>query len=298
MGAELKKVGSQILGSQVKSQVGMILSYDSRFAFQIQPNNPRFHYPEHFHQLYSAFYQYHAAIDVVAPNADLSSYKLVIAPALHLVTDAIAENLKRYVEAGGTVVVTQRTGVKDESNTVVNQRLPGLLAEICGVEVEEYDSLSSRIQNSLQFTIPELAEAPCVNVGILCDILKPVTATVVAQYMEDYYAGRPAITLNRFGAGHTVYVGAVGDVQLYGLLAKWLLHRIGLQNSFTVPSGVEVTQRTNGHTSLQFILNHNDSTQTIHFERPYSNLLDGTQLAGDVQVAPFDVLIFESSNHK
>ena len=89
----------------------------------------------------------------------------------------------------------------------------------------------------------------------------------------------------------------MGDVQLYGLLAKWLLNRIDLQDSFSVPSGVEVMQRTNGQTSLQFILNHNDTTQTIHLERPYANLLNGTQITGDVQVAPFDVLIFESSNH-
>jgi beta-galactosidase len=206
--------------------------------------------------------------------------------------------LKRYVETGGTLVLTQRTGVKDESNTVVNQRLPGLLAEICGVEVEEYDSLSSHMQNSLQFTIPELVEAPCMSVGILCDILKPVTATVVAQYMEDYYAGKPAITLNRYGAGNTVYVGTMGDAQLYDLLAKWLLNIAGLQDSFIVPPGVEVAQRTNGQKSLQFILNHNSSSQTIHFERPYANLLDGRKLSGDVQVAPFDVLILDSSDQE
>ena len=293
MGTEIKEVGDKIFGSQVEAPVGMILSYDSRFALQIQPNNPRFHYPEHFHQLYRAFYQQHTAMDVIAPYADLSSYKLVIAPALHLVTEAIAENLKRYVEAGGTLVVTQRTGVKDEANTVVNQRLPGLLAEICGVEVEEYDSLSSHMQNSLQFIIPELMEAPCVNVGILCDILKPVTATVVAQYTEDYYARKPAITVNRYGAGNTVYVGAVGDSQLYNILAEWLLNTTGLQNSFTTPAGVEVSQRTNGHTSLHFILNHNDSSQTVYLERSYTNLLDGTELTGDVQVAPFDVLILD-----
>ena len=296
MGAEIKELGDKILGSQVKSQVAMILSYDSRFAFQIQPNNPRFHYPEHFHHLYRAFYQHHATIDVIAPNADLSAYKLVIAPALHLVTHAIAENLKRYVETGGTLVLTQRTGVKDGSNMVVNQRLPGLLAEICGIEVEEYDSLSSHMQNSLQFRIPELAEAPCVNAGILCDILKPVTATVVAQYMEDYYAGKPAITLNRYGAGNTVYVGTLGDAQFYDLLAKWLLNTTGLQSPFTVPSGVEVARRTNGQKSLQFILNHNNSSQTIHFARPQANLLNGVELSGDVQVAPFEVLILDSSD--
>jgi beta-galactosidase len=295
MGAEIKEVGDEILGSQVNSPVAMMLSYDSRFAFQIQPNNPRFSYPEHFHQIYRAFYQQHVSIDITAPNADLSSYKLIIAPALHLVTDITAENLKRYVQAGGTLVVTQRTGVKDESNTVVNQRLPGLLAEVCGVEVEDYDSLSSHMRNSLEFTIPELAGGKYVTVGVLCDILKPYSATVVARYSQDYYAGKPAITLNRFGAGRAIYIGAVGSAQLYDLLAKWLLDTTGLQDTIATPDRVEVTERTQGDKCLHFVLNHNDSLQTIHLERSYMNLLNRTQLEGEVQVNPFDVLILVSS---
>jgi len=293
MGAEIKEVGDRIFGSQVKSSIAMMLSYDSRFAFQIQPNNPRFSYPEHFHQIYRAFYQQHMSMDIVAPNADLSSYKLILAPALHLVSDTTAENLERYVQAGGTLVVTQRTGVKDESNTVVNQRLPGLLAEVCGVEVEDYDSLSSHMQNSIEFTIPELADSGCVPVGVLCDILKLAGATVIAHYTQEYYVGKPAITVNQFGAGRAIYIGAVGDEHLYNLFAKWLLNTTGLQNTFAIPPGVEVTQRMQGDKSLHFILNHNDNPQTIHLEGPHMNLLNGRQLTGDMQLDSFDVLILE-----
>ena len=291
MGAELKELGHEIFNAQTKSPVAMILSYDSRFAFQIQPNNPQFHYPEHFHQIYRAFYHQHASIDIAAPQADLSSYRLVIAPALHLVTEAIADNLKRYVRAGGTLVVSQRTGVKDESNAVVNQRLPGLLVEICGVEVEEYDSLSGHMQNEIEFTLPELAENSCVNVGILCDILKPTSATVVARYRQDYYAGRPAITLNHFGGGRAIYIGAVGDERLYEVLAQWLLNTTGIQNTFTSPPGVEVSQRVQGSKTLHFVLNHKDSPQTIHLENHFTNLFSQQSLHGEVQLDPFGVLI-------
>ena len=296
MGAEIKTIGDEILGSQVKSSVAMMLSYDSRFAFQIQPNHPRFSYPEHFHQIYGAFHRQHASIDVVAPYADLSSYRLVIAPALHLVTDEVAENLKRYVRAGGTLVLTSRTGVKDESNMVVNQRLPGLLAEVCGVEVEEYDSLSSQMQNGVEFVIPELAEREHVPAGVLCDILKPTSATVVARYTQDYYSGKPAITLNSFGGGRAIYVGALGDAPLYDVLAKWLLGSTSVEENFTLPSGVELTHRIQGNKSLYFILNHSNSPQTIHIAYPARNLLDQTELTGEVQVAPQDVLILVSGN--
>jgi beta-galactosidase len=291
MGDEIKEVGDQIFGSEVRSPVAMMLSYDSRFAFQIQPNNPGFSYPEHFHQIYRAFYGQHASIDIIPPDADLTSYKLLLAPALHLLTEETAESLKRYVQAGGTLVVTQRTGVKDESNMVVNQRLPGLLAELCGVEVEEYDSLSSQMQNSLEFMLPEIMNGDCPPVRVLCDVLKPTSAVVLARYTQDYYAGKPAFTLNQFGAGRALYIGAVGDAQLYDPLARWLLDTTDWRDGFPTPSGVEVTQRRHGDEALHFILNHNNSPQTISLDRPYIHLLSRKQVQGDVQLAPFDVLI-------
>lgn len=295
MGAEIKKVGDEILGSQLKSPVAMILSYDSRFAFQIQPNNPRFSYPEHFHKIYHAFHQRNVSITVTYPNADLSSYKLVIAPALHLVTDAIAENLKRYVQDGGTLVLTQRTGVKDDTNTVVDQRLPGLLAEICGIEVEEYDSLSSTMQNCLEFTIPELADAGKPNVSVLCDILKPTSAKVIARYLQDYYAGKPAVTINQFGKGQVVYIGAVGDGHLYSTLAGWLLKMTSIQPVFTAPKGIEVTERWQDDQRLLFVLNHTDREQKVAFDRRYTCLLDDSILEEPISMAPHDVLILRES---
>ncbi|MDH4187840.1 MAG: beta-galactosidase, partial [Nitrospira sp.] len=275
MGAEIKKAGERIHSSIVRPAVAMMLSYDSRFAFQIQANNPQFNYPEHFHQFYRALYDRHIAIDIVAPTAGLSDYKLVVVPALHVVSEAVAENLKRFVEAGGVLVVTQRGGVKDEANTVVNQRLPGLLAELCGVEVEEYDSLSADMQNELEFALPKLASNSPVPVSTWCDVLKLDGADVVARYTQDYYAGKPAITLNRFAQGQVVYVGALGDARLYETLSGWLLDLVGVQAILTVPEGVEVTERWQGDRRLLFVLNHTEREQEIALEGRYADLLNG-----------------------
>lgn len=292
MGAEISRVGEQIVGSTVKPSVAMILSYDSRFAFQIQANNPQFSYLGHFHQVYRALHEHHVPIDVVAPIADLSSYKLVVAPALHVVSDAAAENLKRFVEAGGVLIVTPRTGVKDEANAVVNRRLPGLLAELCGVEVEEYDSLGADMHNELEFTPPELASNPPVSVSVWCDVLRPKSASVVARYTQDYYAGKPAITLNRFGQGQVVYVGTMGDARLYETLAGWLLNLVGVQAILAVPKGVEVTERWQGNRRLLFVLNHTDREQEVALDGRHTDLLDGSAaLEGRGTVAPRDVLI-------
>jgi beta-galactosidase len=295
MGAEIKKAGDHIYGSTVKPAVAMVLSYDSRFAFQVQANNPNFRYSEHFYQIYRALYQRHVLIDIVKPTADLSGYKLVIAPALHVLPEAAADNLKRFVMNGGVLVATPRTGVKDEVNAVVNMPLPGLLADVFGVIVEEYDSLPTGVKQDLEFSVHELATVEPPSAQVLCDILAPNTAEVIARYTRDYYAGEPAITLNRYGQGKAVYVGTFGDGALYEMLAGWLLNMANVQRMITAPPGVEVAERWLGNKRVLFVLNHTERPQEITLDGPYVNLLDGSALLqGTVVVAPRDVLVLQA----
>ncbi|MEJ2555666.1 MAG: beta-galactosidase [Anaerolineae bacterium] len=295
MGAEIKRASEWIHGSAIKPSVAMMLSYDSRFAFQIQGNNPYFSYSDHFQQIYRAFHHRHALVDVVDPTTDLSAYKLVVAPALHIVSDTIAENLEQFVQAGGVLVVTSRTGVKDEANAVVDQRLPGLLSELCGAEVEEYDSLPADVRQELEFTLPALASAPPACASIWCDVLRPGTATVAARYTQDYYAGKPCITLNQFGRGQVVYIGTVGDTRLYGALTDWLFNLSGVQPVLTAPEGVEVAERWQGDQQLLFLLNHADDTRSVALSQPLTDLLTGQVANQRLRLEPRAVMILREA---
>jgi beta-galactosidase len=300
MGAEMKRAGQRIAGAAVRPAVAMLLSYDARFAFQIQQNNPQFSYADHLHQLYRTFFQRHVPLDVLEPSADLSAYRLVLVPALHLVSAAVADNLCRFVQLGGVLVLTPRTGVKDEANAVVNQPLPGLLAELSGVEVEEYVSMAADSYNGLEFLLPELATAHPGSAGaatVWCDVLKPNGATVVARYTHDYYAGKPAITLNQFGRGKVVYIGTLGNGAVYASLTGWLLGLAGVRPLLAAPAGVEVAERWQGERRLLFVLNHGEREQEVTLDSHYLNLLDDvapdTPIVGKISVPSHDVLVLE-----
>jgi beta-galactosidase len=174
---------------------------------------------------------------------------------MYVLTADVVKNLEEFVQIGGTLVVTPRTGVKDDANAVVNLPLPGLLADLCGVTVDDYDALPPTTAQEVQFVIPELSASWPPQARIWCDILCPQSAEVIALYTRDYYAGQPAITRNYIGQGQAIYVGTLGDTPLYMSLLSWLLRDLGIQGTFTVPEGVEVTERWQKDQRILFILN-------------------------------------------
>ena len=66
--------------------------------------------------------------DMAHPAADLSGYRLVLAPALYLVTDAGAGALRQYVAGGGVLVVTFGSGIVDQARQVRPAATPGRCA--------------------------------------------------------------------------------------------------------------------------------------------------------------------------
>jgi beta-galactosidase len=288
IGAELKQAGDQLLGAESKAQVAMVLSYDSRFAFQIQPNHAAFGYPALFGSYYAALHRRNVGVDVVSPTADLSGYKLVLVPAIYVLDQATADAMRRYVKNGGLLLTTARSGVKDETNAVVDRALPGLLAEVCGVEVDEYDTLPAEVAVPLALELPGAGTG---NAWLWYDVLAPAGARVVARYQAQYYSGRAAITLNRFGQGQAMYVGTVGDAALHDALVGWLVEAAGVTPALATPEGVEAVERWKDDRRLLFLLNHADEARNVVLPGPMTDLLTGQKVKEQVTLEPKGVMI-------
>ena len=293
MGSELEKIGRLLLGAQNTPQVAIMQSYDTRFAFQIQPNNPRFDYKQHIQDIYRGFFRANIQVDIVSEKASLDDYKLVFVPAMYVLSEETASNLEQYAKSGGVVVFSPRTGVKDDSNTVVSKKLPGLVSQMAGVEVEEYISMPIDEDSEVQFTLPDLETL--FTSSVWADVLKPTTAQVVAHFTEDYYADQAAATINAFGDGKVIYLGTMGDDAYYEAIVRTLSGLAGVKSLLNTPNGVEVVERWQGDQRLIFVLNHNDTVHHIEFDTQYVNLLSNEIVDGSATIAPWEVLILTAT---
>ena len=132
-------------GTKIAAEVALLNCYPSRWAIQWQLHHKDFDYFQHFLHYYHPLAAKNISIDIISADQPLLGYKLVIAPALLILTAPRLAHLKAFVEAGGHLVLTLRSGMKDEYNALLPTHQPGALTELSGVEVEDYYALMTPV---------------------------------------------------------------------------------------------------------------------------------------------------------
>ncbi len=293
LGEEMKLLAPALKGTRVQAEACILYSHDNEWALQ-QPMQPNkfFSLREHIQLFYNALHDRNIAVDFARPAEDLSRYKLVVAPSLHLLSGGEADRLKLYVQNGGTLVATFNTGLVDEHNLAPDTGYPHDLTDLFGLEVLEFDQLPPGEENHLTFkgTFPTSHMHPA---RLWCDIIEPKECQVMATYAKDFYAGRPALTLNTFGLGKAVYVGTLSHQHFYTDLVTWLRQMCNLQPLLKVPDNVEVSLRQKDDEKIFFLLNHQGSPVRIQFFKPMHDFLTGTTLSGNYDLPPHGVLVLD-----
>jgi beta-galactosidase len=285
-GKELEQLTPLLHGSKVVSPVAILVSPDSRWAQQIQPGVEDFQYDRQVHDFYDAFRRAGVSVDVAFPPSNLSAYRLVVAPALYVTDQALASKLDAFVKSGGTLILTFRSGVKDEHNVVTDRTLPGPFADIAGVAIHDFDP---QVNEEQEIVGPGESRYPARTWS---DILDPSTAKVLATYGKGYYAGKPAVTENSAGKGLVYYVGTESKSpffydRLISLAAKKSL--VALNEK--IPSGVEVAVRQKAGKKIIFVLNYTSMEQTVPLDQAYQNALTGKTEPMDVQIPAYEVKV-------
>jgi beta-galactosidase len=299
LGDEMKLLAPAIKGSHVQSEVCILYSHDNDWVLQ-QPMQPNkfFSLREHIQLFYTAFHDRNIPVDFARPAEDLSRYKLVIAPSLHLLSGGEADRLKLYVQNGGTLVATFNTGLVDENNLAPDTGYPHDMTDLFGLEVVEFDQLPPGEENHLTFkgTFPTTHLHPA---RLWCDIIEPNGCQILATYAKDFYVGKPAMTMNTFGLGKAIYIGTQSHQHFYVDLLTWLRQMCNLHPLLKVPEHVEVSMRARDDSNVFFLLNHQNSPVRIQFYKPMHDFLTGNNISGNYDLQPHGVLVLdEHAVHK
>lgn len=289
-GAEIRQLDG-LLASSVHPEVAILFDWENWWALEIdgQASND-LNLPERVRALYEALYLQGIAVDFAHPEADLSGYKLVLAPILYLVTEAGVQNLTRFVEQGGVLLMTYFSGIVDACDHIRLGGYPAPFRNLLGMVVEEYVPFPNHGTNSVATT-----ENDRFDCSLWADVIRVEGADVIARYTRDFYAGRPAITRHQSGDGAAFYAGTELDGAGMAWMLETLCKEAGVAKSTPMPAGVERVERTNGDESWVFLLNYSDSDVYVPLDQPGRDLLTGASVGGSIRLGPMGAAIVHTT---
>lgn len=275
LGADLRAL-AEVRGSTVPAQVAIVWDWNSRWAMEL-PSQPsaELRFQDLVRAWYEPLWRAGIAVDFVRPDADLSAYRLVLAPSLYLVDDAGARNLTAFASDGGTLAVGFHGGAVDENCHVRLGGYPGAFREALGVRTDEL--------------FPLLPGEPVGLSGggtgtLWSERVRLSGADPVESYTTGPLSGVPAVTRNSTGSGVSWYVATLPDPTTLAALLDRIRREAGVEPVRSTPEGVEAVLRRGADADYLFLVNHTDRPVHVAVASDATDLLTGKVVPGSVSV--------------
>ncbi len=269
------KMVDEIAGTVTDAKAAIIFDWENMWALDDCQGyaNAGKKYFETCYSYHNEFWKRGIDCDIVSRHADLSKYKIVVAPMLYLTDGTAAQNLTSYIKNGGTLYATYMLGTVDENDLCHFGGIPGCgLKDVFGITAEEIDVLypSERQHASVDGQEHELVD--------YCEVINLHGAKPLAVYADGWYKGLCAVSEHTFGKGLAIYQACRDSGSLKDQVFSQLLDRIGLTSNVAspLPHGVTAHSRTDGKNTYIFVENYSGADSAIVcLTTPMLNLLTG-----------------------
>ncbi|MEK5280517.1 MULTISPECIES: beta-galactosidase [Paenibacillus] len=273
---------TEVVGTSTPAQTAIIFDWDNRWAIKDAQGirNSGLRYEETVLQHYRALWELGIPVDIIGSGDDLSAYKLVVAPMLYLISEENGKRIEKYVEQGGTFLATYWSGVVNETDLCHLGGFPGPLRRTLGIWAEETEGLHSRDLNGIVMEAGnKLKLSGDYDAHEIAELIHLEGAEALGHYRNDFYAGRPALTVNRFGEGNAYHLATrVKETSFYVELYAAITSKAGITRAMDseLPAGVTAQLRTDGESDYVFVQNFSGSPQTVELDgAEYTDLETG-----------------------
>jgi len=221
-----------------RRQAAILYNPDNRWEEDNQPQTNQWNFMGHLKRYYDALKELGVPVDVITEEKDFLKYPVLIAPSYELLDAQLINRWKQYVENGGHLVLTTRTGQKDRNGKLWEMKWAEPIYDLVGAKVPFYDLLPDSVKGTIKMG------ASSYQWNNWADMLEPLQGTEVwATYTNQFYTGKAAVVHRKLGKGTVTYVGPDTDD---GQLEKAVIARIYKEagiNTANYPEGVIIDWR-------------------------------------------------------
>jgi beta-galactosidase len=217
----------------------------------------------------------HIPGDYVWPGSSFAGFRILIVPHTQIITPPLVAKLRRFVAAGGTLVLTALCGLKDINNHIVEQTPPGALAALAGTLVEDWTALVPGQIATAVFT-----DGGRMEMTTFVERLQPRHSAALAFWSGDdpVLGNAPAITCNRLGKGSVYYIGGFcTEASIVQFLRRCTASPLDASEE------VEAIFRT-GRRNYLVLLNHSQQDQRVAGPIAGRELLHGATVDDELRI--------------
>lgn len=296
LGAELASLG-EVAGARTRADVALVLEWSSWWALELDSRpSTTLSMKELLRQWYEPLWRRGYAIDIVHPEADLTSYAAILVPQLYSVNDTGAQSLVTAVEGGSSAIVGYFSGAVDEDDRVRAGGYPAPWQDLLGLWVEEYRPLLP--EQSLDVVT---SDGRVMAARDWSEHVHETDADVLARYRGGDLDDAAAVTRRAHPSGGAAWYLSAGFHD--DDLATWLLRAVEESTARPVllqapPEGVEVCRR-DGERAFLFLINHAETDRTIDVRTADGTVwvspTSGEPVGATATVSAGDVLVLSST---
>jgi beta-galactosidase len=276
LGALAELAGSRVAGART----AVLWDWESWWALEqtFRPSVDLAFKPRQL-EFYEQLWRAHVQVDFAHPGADLSGYRLIVVPQMYLCREQWAKNLRDYVAGGGTLVVSYFSGIVDEDDAVHLGGYPGVLRDLLGLSVGEFQPLHAGRE-----VVLAAGQGGADGAGrIWAEEIALHGAQAVYTFAEGPAAGGPAVTRHHVEEGTAWYVATSPDRATLREILRAAAADAGVGFDTETPDTLELVERESADGARYlFALNHAD--EPAHFPARGTDLLTGDVFTGTTVV--------------
>ena len=271
LGGTLRRLDDVQGSRRAPAPVAILFDWDSWWGGELDSHpSELLRYRQEALDWWSALVDAGVRADVVPVDAEVSGYRMVVAPALYVVPAALAARLASYAEDGGHLVTTYFSGIVDEDDRTWLGGYPGAFRELLGIRVEEFRPLYAGETIALDSGATGTLWSEPV------DVVDPAVE-VLARYAESDLAGLPAVTRRPVGDGSASYVSTRLGVDGLASVVPALLSGAGVESELpeALRGRAELAVRRGEDAEFAFVVNRTED------ELPLAGLAGEPLVGGD-----------------
>jgi beta-galactosidase GanA len=300
IGDFFRKWGSKLLRNGVSARAAILTDYDQVMTHRSYPHTPKNAGEYTTTAFFEAFHRLGTGVDGLTVQqagqaGKLAAYQVIVVSAASVLDDEkVVLNLRQFVEAGGTLIVTPLVsyqtadGIFHANGFAANlQSLTGCLARTVRLIKPKGDDGNTPQRVSLRQASFDIGAEG------FCELLEEASgATVTGRFtvQDPYLNGKPALVQNTIGKGKVFKLAFWPEGQKLPHLIR-ALHKVRTPFFHEVlPPALHAVPRTD---SSMLLVNTSGKPATIKLIKPGFDRLTGKRMTGDLTLAPYQLVWLE-----